>query len=330
MPPDDPARPVRAGSSAAAPRVGTVRGVDEVARPDEDDHRPAGAELVPATGEDPEPLRVRLRAAAARARVRAGELDHSPAVVAALRRARRLVPGDPEFGDPLSMAGRDSAGTVARVADRLYDERQRASREAGLAALQVWQAAARRMGRRGTDAEVAILFTDLVGFSAWTLRAGDDAALQLLREVSVALENPVRAHRGQVVKRLGDGLMAIFPDPQLAVDALVEGRANLAAIHVAGHTPHVRAGLHLGRPRPLGGDYLGVDVNVAARLSQEARTDELLVSEGTLARLDLTRVEATRDRRFRWSQVKGVPEGMTAYTVVPRRRPAPPTGTSLR
>ncbi|ETZ98206.1 adenylate cyclase domain protein [Mycobacterium kansasii 824] len=31
--------------------------------------------------------------------------NHSPGVVAFIRRARRLLPGDPEFGDPLSTAG---------------------------------------------------------------------------------------------------------------------------------------------------------------------------------------------------------------------------------
>ena len=50
-------------------------------------------------------------------------------------------------------------------------------RELGLGALQAWQALseAQRRGRGRVD--VAILFTDLVGFSSWALEAGDDAAL---------------------------------------------------------------------------------------------------------------------------------------------------------
>ena len=38
-----------------------------------------------------------------------------------------------------------------------------------------------------------------------------------------------------------------------------------------GYRPTLRAGLHLGRPRKLRGDYLGVDVNVAARVAEARR-----------------------------------------------------------
>src|SRR6478672_334545 len=115
---------------------------------------------------------------------RLGEADRAARAVSAIRRLRRALPGDPGFGDPLSAAGRDSAATVARIADRLFDEQPRASREVGLGVLQVWQALAERSGRGTGDAEVTILFTDLVGFSTWALGAGDDAALALLRAVA--------------------------------------------------------------------------------------------------------------------------------------------------
>ena len=37
--------------------------------------------------------------------------------------------------------------------------------------------------------------------------------------------------------------------------------------------------MHLGCPQRIGGDYLGVDVNIAARITEGAKGDELLVSE---------------------------------------------------
>ena len=55
--------------------------------------------------------------------------------------------------------------------------------EAGLGALQVWEHVAEAQGRGRGTTELAIVFTDLVDFSAWALEAGDDAALALLREV---------------------------------------------------------------------------------------------------------------------------------------------------
>ena len=44
-----------------------------------------------------------------------------------------------------------------------------------MGALQVWQSLSEAQGRGQGDREVAILFTDLVGFSDWVLEAGDDA-----------------------------------------------------------------------------------------------------------------------------------------------------------
>ncbi len=244
--------------------------------------------------------------------------DRSPAAIDAVRRMRRALPGDPGFGDPLSSAGRDSAGTVARVADRLLDDRPGVAREVGLGVLQVWQALTERTGRGRGDAEVTVLFTDLVGFSSWALRVGDDAALVLLRRVAAAVEPPVLSHRGRVVKRLGDGIMATFPTPQLAFDAITEARARLADVHVDGWNPMMRSALHTGRPGALGGDYLGVDVTIAARLVERAGPDEVLVSDTTLAGLDPEQVATRRKRSFAWSSPKGVPPGLVVYTATPR------------
>lgn len=45
-----------------------------------------------------------------------------------------------------------------------------------------------------------------------------------------------------------------------------------------GYRPRLRTAIHLGRPRKLGCDYFGVDVNIAARLCDAAKPDEILVS----------------------------------------------------
>ena len=78
----------------------------------------------------------RVRTATARAAAGARDVNRHPTSVELLRRARRALPGDAGFGDPLSAAGRDSAGTIARVAGRLFDEQPTASREVTLGGLQ--------------------------------------------------------------------------------------------------------------------------------------------------------------------------------------------------
>src|SRR3954452_2733794 len=169
-------------------------------------------------------------------------LNRRQAAVEALRRVRRVLPGDPGFGDPLSAAGRDSASAIARIADRLYaDDRASVTHEIGLGALQVWQAMLERTGRGQGDQTVTLLFTDLVGFSSWALTAGDDDALVLLREVASAVEPAVLGHRGKVVKRLGDGLMAAFPSAQLGFDAVVDAWERLPPAGGAGDAAQAAA-----------------------------------------------------------------------------------------
>ena len=71
---------------------------------------------------------------------------------------------------------------------------------------------------------MAIVFTDLVGFSDWTLDAGDEAALEVLRQVGDAEQKAISSNKGAVVKRLGDGAMAVFSDAEQAVRAALEAQ----------------------------------------------------------------------------------------------------------
>ena len=245
----------------------------------------------------------------------AKRLDKSERLISAARIAREILPGDSNFGDPLSTAGAEQPQVAGRHLAQVTEERRGFLREAGLTALQVWQAAGEASGRGHGTEDVAILFTDLVEFSEWALGAGDEAAVLLLREVGRAMEPPVNAHGGEVVKRLGDGMMAAFGDAGRAVDAVLDARSRMEHVEVAGYRPRFRAGVHVGKPRRIGGDYLGVDVNVAARVAEQAAADELLVSGRALQSLDTERFEVRRKRRFK---VKGVPADMEAYRLTPR------------
>jgi len=183
--------------------------------------------------------------------------------------------------------------------------------ELGLTTLHAWQRVAESQGRGRGVLQVAVLFTDLVGFSEWALKAGDELAIALLGEVSEAIEPPILDHGGQVVKRLGDGLMAVFGDAQSATEAAFDARGRAALIEVGGYRPELRTGIHLGRPRKIADDYLGVDVNIAARLLEAAKPGEILVSDRTLQALDAATVTA-RKRRF---SALGVPTDLGAHVV---------------
>ncbi len=179
------------------------------------------------------------------------EVDRRESLLRTARFVRRLAPGDSEMGDPLSTAGRLPSHRLARAL--AGNPEPSVLRELGLTAVQVWQAFTD--SRRATEtAGITILFTDLVGFSTWALEAGDDAALRLLREVGRVSEPEITRRGGRVVKRLGDGLMAVFAEPEAGVEAAIEACARVAELEISGHRPSLRAGLHAGTPRKLGHD----------------------------------------------------------------------------
>ena len=184
--------------------------------------------------------------------------------------------------------------------------------EAGLGALQAWQAISEAQGRGRGKTELAIAFTDLVDFSDWALEAGDQAAVDLLRDVSVAVEPPVKNHDGTVVKRLGDGMMAVFKGVDRAIAAIEEGRERLGEIDADGYTPQIRAGIHCGKPRKVGKDYFGIDVNIAARVADGARADELLLSAAALEAADPSSLKVSERPLL---DAKGVPEEFEVYAV---------------
>jgi adenylate cyclase len=250
--------------------------------------------------------------------------NHSPAVIAFVKRARRALPGDPDFGDPLSADGVGGPRAAARAADRLMD-RGAASKEVSLAGLQVWQALTERVSGRPAYGEVTLVFTDLVGFSDWSLRAGDDATLTLLRRVAQVAEPPMLAAGGQIVKRMGDGTMAVFSDAGTAVRAVLTALDAVKTVEVGGYTPHMRAGIHTGRPQRIGSDWLGVDVNIAARVMDRATKGGLVVSATTLDHIaaddfDALGVTVKRIRKQLFSpKISGVPEDLAMYRVRTRR-----------
>lgn len=255
--------------------------------------------------QSPEQPRGKRFAAAAR------RFNRQPTLVQVTRRLRERTLGDDEFVDRLTTArGRPADLATQQLVD-LRGDAPGILGELGMTALQAWQRLAESQDRGRGKADVAIMFTDLVGFSSWALEAGDRSALRLLRQVTEAIEPPIAACKGEVVKRLGDGLMGAFWDAPSAAEAAFAANERAAAIEVEGYRPRLRTGIHLGRPRKVGGDYFGVDVNIAARLAEAAEPGEVLVSDRTLEALGPLPLVA-RKRRFR---AKGAPKDLGAHAV---------------
>jgi adenylate cyclase len=236
--------------------------------------------------------------------------DANPQLVATAKFLRRLLPG----GEPETA---EMPEAMRRLVEEVQPEGPSALREIGKGALQAWQALSEAQRRRQGTADVAIVFTDLVGFSGWALEAGDEAALEVLRQVGDAEQKAVSANKGAVVKRLGDGAMAVFSDAEQAVSAALEAQREISQIEVDGYRPTQRAGVHRGTPRKVKGDFLGVDVNIAARVGDSAEGGEVLISEPVRRELDGRRYKFGARREL---DAPGAPAGLTVSTVASRRR----------
>jgi len=248
------------------------------------------------------------------------EKDSQPELVATAKFLRGLLPGSRDKSRPEAGAGRVSR-RLGRMVDELEPERPSAVRELGLGALGAWKALSDAQRRRQGETDVAILFTDLVGFSSWALEVGDEPAVELLGQVEDAEEEAVRAHGGVTVKRLGDGSMAVFSDAEEAIAAGLDAQSAVRKIKASGYRATLRAGVHLGRPRKVGGDFLGVDVNIAARVADAAKGDEVLASDAVIEA-----AEGFRFGRERRLSAAGAPEDLGVRPVKSRigsgRRPS--------
>lgn len=235
--------------------------------------------------------------------------DASAPLVRAAQFARRLAPPDRFLG---------RTTTLDRLSAAIEDvnaERPSAVRELGLATVGVWKSLVRyRVPDPSAPTPVTILFTDLVDFSRWALRAGDDQVLDLMNRVNEVSERVITARGGKVVKTLGDGMMAVFVDGREAIEAAHEATDAVSALRIGNYRPALRAGVHTGAPRAVGDDFLGVDVNIAARVCAAAGAGEVYASGPTLE-LAGTEGYVLKRKRFK---AKGVPKELQVYRVIPR------------
>src|SRR5207237_842894 len=88
------------------------------------------------------------------------------------------------------------------------------------------------------------------------------------------------------VQPKGPSTLGVFGDSGAAVSAALEAQRGISKIKVDGYRPTQRAGVHRGNPRKVKRDFLGVDVNIAARVGDCAKGGEVLVSEPVREELD--------------------------------------------
>jgi class 3 adenylate cyclase len=125
-----------------------------------------------------------------------------------------------------------------------------------------------------------ILFTDMVGSTAFTQEMGDDAAMTLVRTHDSIVREALADTGGREIKHTGDGIMASFVSAAAAVKCATRIQCELSA-H-GGERQHgtikIRVGLAAGEPVEHHDDLFGCTVQLAARLCSNAEPEQILVS----------------------------------------------------
>ena len=184
--------------------------------------------------------------------------------------------------------------------------------------------------RPGDNAEIdwiAVMFTDLKGSTELYDALGDAPAYNLVRDHFSFLSDRVQRNHGFVVKTVGDAIMAAFSRPDHAVRAALAIQDDVASFNAArgaGATPIVlKLGLHAGPCIAVTTgdalDYFGATVNVAARLENQCRGGEVIVSEDVAGDAETAAALADRTQIEETAMLRGVSAPVRFVRITGRR-----------
>jgi predicted ATPase/class 3 adenylate cyclase len=159
---------------------------------------------------------------------------------------------------------------------------------------------------------VTFVFTDIEG-STKLAQETADAYREIVEQHADLIRSATSQFGGEVVSTEGDSFFLVFRSPKQAISAAIEfqrGFRDHGFPH--GRPLLVRAGLHTGEGVLGGQNYLGLDVNRAARICEAGHGGQVLVSEATaaLVRRELSAGTSLRDLGSHRLKDLAVPESI--------------------
>lgn len=164
--------------------------------------------------------------------------------------------------------------------------------------------------------EAAIMFADVTDSTKLYDTLGDRVANRAIGKSIAIMKQLTEIYNGQVIKTIGDEVMARFPTADDCVNAAKEICEELdAGLESEEIKITAKIGLHFG-PAILqdDGDVFGDAVNIAARMQGISGPEQIITTEATVKLLSPELADATR--LFDKTQVKGKAEDITIYQVI--------------
>ena len=167
---------------------------------------------------------------------------------------------------------------------------------------------------RASDGTLALLFSDVEGFTRMVERLGDVRAREVIRDHNRIVRTELAIHGGREVEIQGDAFFLVFPDARSALACAVSlQRAFVAYCESHPEPLRVRIGLHVGEALREGERFFGRSVILAARVAAEANGQEILVSGEVVRRVGDS--EAARFGPPRSVELKGIAEPQEIHRV---------------
>jgi predicted ATPase/class 3 adenylate cyclase len=180
---------------------------------------------------------------------------------------------------------------------------------------------------------VTFLFTDIEGSTHLVQELGDGYEDMEVQHAAI-LRRAIADGGGTEIRTEGDSFFVVFPRPAGAVQAAVTAQRALANHRWPEEiTLRVRMGMHTGEGRTGGSgsatDYIGIDVNRAARIAAAGHGGQVLLSEATRALVEHALPEGVTIRDLGERRLKDIEHPERLYDLVIDGLPAefPPIRT---
>lgn len=179
-------------------------------------------------------------------------------------------------------------------------------------------------------ANLAIVFTDIKGFTERTSRQTLEENQRLLQVHHQLLAPLFKAFGGRIVKSIGDAFLVTFESPTQAVLSGIAIQDRLW--HHNRTAPenerlNVRVAVNVGEVRVESNDVFGEPVNIAARVEGIAEAGEVYFTEAVYLAMNKAEVPSQEVGAF---ELKGIPGKIRVFRVptAPYRVEAPGAGAS--
>ncbi|HEY9595603.1 MAG TPA: adenylate/guanylate cyclase domain-containing protein [Spirochaetia bacterium] len=167
--------------------------------------------------------------------------------------------------------------------------------------------------RRENTQVLTVFFIDIAGYTEKSSKIDMSSLLKLIKTFEDIVTAEIEANRGSIVKKMGDGILAVFKHPLNATVAALSIQQKIhdySAVRVEQEKFQTRIGLNTGPVIRRENDIFGEVVNVASRMQSAATPGDVLLTEATFKEIS-DYVRCTELGRI---QVKGIKEGVVAYS----------------